>query len=126
NRVASTYTLTMPDGREGAFTIAHISDIHCGDPHFVPGLMERTITEINELDPNLVICSGDLTAFGFKHEYMQAKRYLDDIECESMVVIPGNHDSRNVGYVHFEEMFGERSCVLRVGGVTVVAIDSTE
>ena len=116
----------MPDGREGAFTIAHISDIHCGDPHFVPGLMERTITEINELDPNLVICSGDLTAFGFKHEYMQAKRYLDEIECESMVVIPGNHDSRNVGYVHFEEMFGERSCVLRVGGVTVVAIDSTE
>jgi 3',5'-cyclic AMP phosphodiesterase CpdA len=116
----------MPDGREGAFTIAHISDLHCGDPHFVPGLMERTITEINELDPDLVICSGDLTAFGFKHEYAQAREYLEQLECESIVVIPGNHDSRNVGYVHFEEMFGERNCVLRVGGVTVVAIDSTE
>ncbi len=29
-----------------------------------------------------------------------------------MVVIPGNHDSRNVGYVHFEELFGERNSVL--------------
>jgi 3',5'-cyclic-AMP phosphodiesterase len=28
--------------------------------------------------------------------------------------------------VHFEELFGERNSVLRVGGVTVVAIDSSE
>jgi 3',5'-cyclic-AMP phosphodiesterase len=42
------------------------------------------------------------------------------------VVIPGNHDSRNVGYVHFEEIFGDRNSVTRVGGVTVVAVDSTE
>ena len=41
-------------------------------------------------------------------------------------MIPGNHDSRNVGYVHFEELFGERNSVLRKGGVTVVAVDSTE
>src|SRR5881392_4078500 len=50
--------------RNGAFTIAHISDIHCGGPDFVPNLMERAIIEINELKPNLVICSGDLTTFG--------------------------------------------------------------
>ena len=43
-----------------------------------------------------------------------------------MVVIPGNHDSRNVGYVHFEELFGERNSVLRVGGRTIVAVDSSE
>jgi 3',5'-cyclic AMP phosphodiesterase CpdA len=41
-------------------------------------------------------------------------------------VIPGNHDSRNVGYVHFEELFGERNSVLRVGPVAIVAVDSTE
>src|ERR687884_222304 len=111
---------------EGAVTIAHISDLHCGDPHFVAGLMERAINEINDLDPDIVVCSGDLTAFGFKHEYAEAKAYLDRIECESLVVIPGNHDSRNVGYVHFEELFGTRNQVLRVGGLSVVAVDSTE
>jgi 3',5'-cyclic-AMP phosphodiesterase len=116
----------MPNGRNGSFTIAQISDIHCGGPDFVPNLMERAVAEINELDPDIVICSGDLTTFGFKHEYAMAKEYLDRLECDAFVVIPGNHDSRNVGYVHFEELFGERNSVLRKGGVTVVAVDSTE
>ena len=107
-------------------TIAHLSDLHCGGPHFVPSLLERAIAEINELEPDIIICSGDLTSFGFKQEYAEAKRYLDSLRCGSVVVIPGNHDSRNVGYVHFEELFGVRNSVLHVGGVTVVAIDSTE
>ena len=116
----------MSEAGKAAFTIAQISDLHCGGPHFVPNLLERAISEINDLAPDIVICSGDLTTFGFKEEYAQAKGYLDRIECDSVVVIPGNHDSRNVGYVHFEQLFGDRSSVLRVGGVTVVAVDSTE
>ena len=40
--------------------------------------------------------------------------------------MPGNHDSRNVGYVHFEEMFGERNSVLRKAAVAIVAVDSSE
>jgi len=116
----------MPNGKNGCFKIAHISDIHCGGPYFVANLMERAIAEVNDLDPDIVICSGDLTTFGFKQEFAQAKEYLDQIDCDAFVVIPGNHDSRNVGYVHFEEMFGKRNSVLRVGGVTVVAVDSTE
>ena len=84
----------------------------------MPDLLERAISEINELRPDIVICSGDLTTFGFKEEYAQAKRYLDRLECESFVVIPGNHDSRNVGYVHFEQLFGDRNSVLRKNGVT--------
>src|SRR5213079_2255449 len=64
--------------------------------------------------------------FGFKEEYELARSYLDRIDCQSIVVVPGNHDSRNVGYVHFEELFGERNSVLRKGGVTIVAIDSSE
>jgi len=111
---------------EPTFTIAHLSDIHCGDPHFVPDLMERAIADINALGPDIVVCSGDLTTFRFKEEYAVARRYLDRIQCEALVVIPGNHDSRNVGYVHFEELFGDRNSVLRKGGVTVVAVDSTE
>jgi Icc protein len=116
----------MPAGRDGTFRIAHLSDLHCGDPHFVPSLMERAIAEVNELGPDLVVCSGDLTAFGLKPEFAQAKSYLERVECDSTVVVPGNHDARNVGYVHFEEMFGDRNSVLHVDGVTVVAVDSTE
>src|SRR3954464_9207207 len=108
------------------FRIAHISDIHCGGAHFVPSLMDRAIAEINEMQPDLVVCSGDLTTFGFKQEYHEAKAYLDKIECEAFVVIPGNHDSRNVGYVHFEELFGERRSELHSDGVSIAAVASPD
>src|SRR5438270_7796606 len=107
-------------------TIVQISDLHCGGQYFLPNLLERAISEINDMSPDIVVCSGDLTTFGFKEEYAEAKRYLGRMLCDSFVVIPGNHDSRNVGYVHFEDMFGERNSVLRKSGVTVVAVDSTE
>jgi 3',5'-cyclic-AMP phosphodiesterase len=116
----------MAAARDETFVIAQLSDLHCGGPYFVPNLLERAIAEVNDLEPDVVICSGDLTTFGFKEEYAEAKRYLDRISCDDVVVIPGNHDSRNVGYVHFERLFGERSSVVRVDGVTIVAIDSTE
>ena len=116
----------MAAGAERPFRIAHISDVHCGGPYFVPTLLERAIAEINDWQPDLVVCCGDLTTFGYKPEFAEARAYLDQIECESFVVIPGNHDSRNVGYVHFEEFFGDRNSVLQVGAVTVVAVDSTE
>ena len=114
-------------GKTGSvFTIVQLSDLHCGTQFFLPNLLERAIAEVNEVAPDVVIVSGDLTTHGFKDEYMLAKRYLDTIECERIVVIPGNHDSRNVGYVHFEELWGDRNSVLRCNGVTIVAVDSTE
>src|SRR6267378_8140464 len=116
----------MPRADDRPFTIVQLSDLHCGQQFFLPNLLERAIAEVNELAPNVVVISGDLTSHGFREEYAVAKDYLDQIECQSMVVIPGNHDSRNVGYVHFEEMFGDRNSVLRVDGVTIVAVDSTE
>ncbi|MBV8257813.1 MAG: metallophosphoesterase, partial [Actinobacteria bacterium] len=96
------------------FRIVQLSDLHCGQQFFLPHLLERAIAEVNELQPDVVVISGDLTSHGFKDEYALARDYLDRVECEHMVVIPGNHDSRNVGYVHFEELFGERNSVLRL------------
>ena len=115
--------MTSADGR---VRIAHLSDLHCGEQHFESNLLDRAIAEINDLEPEIVICSGDLTTFGFRHEYRLAREYLDKLECKSVVVVPGNHDSRNVGYVHFEEMFGARNRVVQREAVTIVAVDSTE
>jgi 3',5'-cyclic-AMP phosphodiesterase len=108
------------------FTIAQISDIHCGSPHFVPSLLERAISEINEVEPDVVVVSGDLTADGFRGEFETAREYLDELMCDKTIVIPGNHDSRNVGYVHFQELFGERSTEMHMDGLSIVALDSTE
>src|SRR2546421_5182027 len=126
SRDGRTLRHMISSGGTEPFVIAQISDLHCGGPYFLPKLLERAITEVNDLDPQIVVVSGDLTTYGFKEEYAQAKEYLAGIDCQAVVVIPGNHDSRNVGYVHFEELFGDRNSVLRRPGVTVVAVDSSE
>lgn len=115
----------VQDGRP-SLTIAHISDLHCGDPNFRASLLERAIAEVNDLRPDAVVCTGDLTVFGFREEYAQAREYLNRIDCDTLVVIPGNHDSRNVGYVHFEELIGPRHWRANLPGVTIVGADSSE
>jgi Icc protein len=106
--------------------IAHLSDLHCGSPHFQADLLERAIEEINELQPAVAVISGDITTDGYEREYQMAKEFVDRIECEDLIVVPGNHDSRNVGYVHFEELFGSRAQTLHKHGMTIVAEDSSE
>jgi len=108
------------------YRLVHISDIHVGSFHFVSNLLNRAIKEINEMQPEIVVVSGDLTNEGFRQEYSAVKSYIDNIKCERVVVIPGNHDSRNVGYVHFEDLFGSRNSVVYLPGITIVALDSSE
>lgn len=106
-------------------TIAHISDLHVGSPFFVPNLMNRVVVELNELQPDLVVCTGDITNEGYRQEYKNVLAYLDRIRAPVMTV-PGNHDARNVGYVHFEELIGPRHWTRDVGGIRVVGADSSE
>ena len=97
----------MDDYRD-SYTIAQFSDIHCGDARFDDDLMEATIHEINELEPNLVVVAGDLTADGYREQFDEAHSWIKQVECKQKLVIAGNHDCRNVGYLHFEQLFGDR------------------
>ena len=107
-------------------TICQISDIHCGNARFIPELLDRTIIEINRANPTVVVVSGDLTDAGYREEFEQAAEYIARIECENVMVIPGNHDARNVGYVHFERLFGERQSLMDLDDVILVGVDSSE
>jgi 3',5'-cyclic-AMP phosphodiesterase len=119
------------------FRICQVSDIHCGEVTFDGERLDSIIKEINEIAPDLVVVAGDLTGAGYQWEFAEALEYLDKLEAPK-VVVPGNHDARNVGWVHFEEKFGERFSRYRQAfdperakelgatGVTVVAVDSSE
>ena len=113
-------------GNKKEITIVQISDIHVGEQYFVPSLLTRCVDEINELSPDIVIITGDLTANGFRREYDTMKNYISPIKCKNLIVQPGNHDSRNVGYVHFEDIFGDRYSTFRKDSLTIVAADSSE
>ena len=106
-------------------TIAHISDPHLGSPYFVPNLMNRVIVELNEMAPDAVVVSGDLTTEGYRPEYKAWLAYAERIEAP-LFTVPGNHDSRNVGYVHFEDLIGPRMWSQDLGGVRIVGVDSSE
>ena len=110
----------------GRLTICQISDIHCGSPYFIPDLLERSILEINDLEPAAVVVSGDLTNAGYRQEFEEAAEYVRRFDCPNVMVIPGNHDSRNVGYVHFERLFGERYSCIEFDNAVMVGIDSSE
>lgn len=116
----------MMNNNERSCTIAHLSDLHTGSQYFVSNLLDRTLVEVNDLTPDIVVVTGDLTSMGYRQEFREAREYLDRLTCKDVLVVPGNHDSRNVGYAHFERLFATRETVVRKNGVTVVGVDSTE
>lgn len=116
--------------------IAQVGDIHCGTELFDAALLESVVTRVNALRPDVVAVVGDLTADGLAPEFDEAAAWIDRFEAPT-VVVPGNHDSRNIGYLHFQRLFGERysRCRqpfdadraerLRATGLTIVAVDSS-
>ena len=95
-------------------TIAQISDIHCGHAMFDGELLDHAIAEIKDLRPDLVAVVGDLTSEGYAFQFRQAKRYLEQLEDFEMLVVPGNHDLMNVGFLHFRDNFGRSDRVMRI------------
>ncbi len=77
-------------------------------------LLDHAIEEILDLRPNLVAVVGDLTSEGYGPQFRQAKRYLDRLSDLEMLVIPGNHDLMNVGFLHFRDAFGKSDRVVRL------------
>jgi 3',5'-cyclic AMP phosphodiesterase CpdA len=106
--------------------IAQISDLHCGSIYYRTALAHAMLDEVNELGPDIVVVTGDITDMGLHDDYLAARALLDAIECERMLVVPGNHDARNVGEVHFETLFGARDSEILLGGVHLIGVDSSE
>ena len=111
--------------------IAQISDLHVGGARYREDLLRTAIAEINDAGADLVVVAGDLTDDGFPDQYPVAAEELSALWTSARVVrVPGNHDARNVGYVHFEDTFGARDFRHRsaCGGLelALVAVDSTK
>jgi 3',5'-cyclic AMP phosphodiesterase CpdA len=90
--------------------IAHISDLHCGH-EFQPSVFQQAAQEINSLDPDVVVITGDLTDSGLLSQYREAKKRLDSLRCRNLVATSGNHDYRSTGYLLFKQAFGFRRIV---------------
>jgi Icc protein len=90
--------------------IVHASDIHCG-PEFQKAVFEAAVDEINDLDPDVIVITGDLTENGLLFQYRVARDVVDSIKCKTKVICSGNHDYRSTGYLLFKKFFASRRVV---------------
>jgi 3',5'-cyclic AMP phosphodiesterase CpdA len=72
-------------------TLLHISDLHFGPP-FVPHVGESLTRAAHELDPDIIVASGDFTQRARREQYAAARAFLDTLPKRPTVVVPGNHD----------------------------------
>jgi 3',5'-cyclic-AMP phosphodiesterase len=106
--------------------IAHISDLHVSNNVFDDEAFLEVVKQLNELSPDMVIVTGDLTDNGYYSEFTRVKEYLSMIQ-SPLFAIPGNHDSRHVGDETFEDLIGERTWVLtKEEDLTVIGLDSSD
>lgn len=84
--------------------IIQLSDIHVGS-QFQEEIFDKVIDEVNELKPDAIIITGDLTNEGLVREYEKCKQLISKINVEKIIAISGNHDYRNTGYLVFKKFF---------------------
>jgi len=70
--------------------LVHISDLHFGALR--PETVEPVLRIIEELGPDVVVVSGDLTQRATRAQFERARAFLDRVACRRQIVVPGNHD----------------------------------
>lgn len=84
--------------------IVQLSDIHVGS-QFKPKTFAKVVNEVNKLNPDAIIITGDLTNEGLINEYKECKKLVSKFKAKKIITISGNHDYRNTGYLAFRKFF---------------------
>ncbi len=106
--------------------IAHISDIHCNySSDFNEKMFDKAVKLLNKYEADIVFISGDLTTEGLLPEYEFAKEKLKQINGK-LVVVPGNHDERNLGWRLFPEFFGDTDFIHKFDDINLLGLASSE
>ena len=84
--------------------IVQISDLHIGS-QFLQEKFDTLVKEVNVLNPDVIVITGDLTNEGLMKEYEKCKDLLARFNTEKIITVSGNHDYRNTGYLLFKRYF---------------------
>jgi 3',5'-cyclic AMP phosphodiesterase CpdA len=109
--------------------ILHISDLHFGR-NVAPEPIDALAALIEEVQPELVVASGDLTHRGVREQHEHAAAFLRGLELP-LLVIPGNHDIPYTfpkrftqPWAEFERQWETTEPVHRSDGLVVVGLNS--
>jgi len=113
--------------------LLHISDLHFGPP-YVPVAGEALLRIAPTLNVDAVVASGDFTQRAKPEQFAEARAFLDRLDIEPIITVPGNHDialwrvlerfarPRLLYQQHINEHLDQ---VWQLDGALVVALDST-
>jgi Icc protein len=109
--------------------IIQISDLHFGEYKFSEKLKNNLQFQIKYENPDLIVIAGDITSMGYIEEYDMAKDFITELNTiAETYVVPGNHDSCNVGLIHFRKLFGDRKFIRsdKSEDIIIIGLDSSE
>jgi 3',5'-cyclic AMP phosphodiesterase CpdA len=84
--------------------LVQVSDVHCG-PFFRKDIFSKAVKEINAMNPDVVLVTGDLTENGLLSEFEMAASQLKKLKAGKILFVSGNHDYRSTGYLLFKQFF---------------------
>jgi 3',5'-cyclic AMP phosphodiesterase CpdA len=109
--------------------VLHVSDLHFGR-NDKPESIEALARLIEDVKPEVVIASGDLTHRGLRSQHEKAAAFLRGLELP-LVVIPGNHDIPYTfpkrftkPWLEFERLWEDTEPVYRSDTLLVVGLNS--
>lgn len=114
-------------------TLLHISDLHFG-PAYMSPVGDALLAAAGDLEPDIVIASGDFTQRAKREQFAGARRYLDQLPSVPQVLVPGNHDVPlyrlrerlfDPYHLYREYISRELDTVFRREDVVIVALNST-
>lgn len=100
----SRYSLLDDLNETNKMLIIQISDLHVGS-QFLQDKFDQLVVEVNQLNPDVIVVTGDLTNEGLMQEYEECKNLLTKFNTKKIITISGNHDYRNTGYLLFKKFF---------------------
>ncbi len=109
-----------------------LSDLHFGTER--PEVVTALVEAIHQLQPDLLLLSGDITQRARCEQFRACERFLARLPPVPRLAVPGNHDlplfnlwQRLVApYAHFRRTFGdERASCYQADGVLVVGVNTT-
>jgi 3',5'-cyclic AMP phosphodiesterase CpdA len=98
-----------------------ISDMHIGGL-FKQDAFNTIVQEVNNLKPDAIIISGDLTDEGLIFQFQQAHTEINKFNCSNLIVFPGNHDYRHTGYLLFKKFFPSSKQIYEFDDVVVLTV----
>lgn len=101
--------------------IVHISDLHIGS-QFLQEKFDILLKEVNLINPEVIVITGDLTNEGLISEYEKCKDLLTGFTTKKIIIISGNHDYRNTGYLLFKKYFPFETINELGDGVVLVTV----